>query len=120
MLDQKSDMKRTIIAAHLQADAARVTQTPAPTVATETQPSTPEPTPFEMVQNFAGAIGRFARSGFKLASPELFEERITICRQCTYWREDARLGLSKCTHEKCGCTKFKHHLASEKCPIGKW
>lgn len=78
------------------------------------------PTIREMSQNFAGAMLRFAKSGFKTVDEDTAKARLAVCRQCDLWDENARKGLGKCNHGKCGCTLIKHYLASEKCPDGKW
>ena len=46
--------------------------------------------------------------------------RLAICRDCEYWSEGGNRGLGECRHEKCGCTRFKHGLATERCPLDKW
>lgn len=82
----------------------------------------PEPAsqlgPIDLMSNLIASLARAASAGFKVVSPEILEERLAICSQCEFWQPRARLGFGKCT--KCGCTEFKHRLANEKCPIGKW
>ncbi len=74
-----------------------------------------------MVGNFAGAVSAWARAGFPVVSGEVFDGRLAQCRACTpYWVENARLGLGKCNHSMCGCTKTKAWLATAVCPIGRW
>jgi len=53
-------------------------------------------------------------------SPEVKAQRLVTCRACEYWNEGGNVGLGECTHGSCGCTRFKHGLATETCPIGKW
>lgn len=53
-------------------------------------------------------------------SAEVKEQRLAICRACELWNEGGNVGLGECTHSKCGCTRFKHGLATETCPLGKW
>jgi hypothetical protein len=76
----------------------------------------PEPAWDEMIGHLGTALIKWAASGFKIAPPEVRAERYAICRACGYWKDDGNLGLGKCTHHKCGCTKAKFHLASERCP----
>ncbi len=87
------------------------------------------PTLVDFVGNFAEAAMRakaFAEHhGFKalFVSKKEFEQRLNEgCRKCPgrYWEEDARLGLSKCSHPQCGCTRLKLWLRSEKCPMNVW
>lgn len=53
-------------------------------------------------------------------SPEERDRRLSICRACEYWNEGGNVGLGECKHSGCGCTRFKHGLATETCPAGKW
>ena len=76
----------------------------------------PQPSWDEMIGHLGTALVKWAASGFKIAPPEVRAERYAICRACGYWKDDGNLGLGKCTHHKCGCTKAKFHLASERCP----
>lgn len=46
--------------------------------------------------------------------------RLSICRHCNYWRDGGNFGLGECQHSQCGCTRAKHGLATEKCPLNKW
>lgn len=48
------------------------------------------------------------------------DRRLAICRACDLWNEGGNVGLGECTHSKCGCTRFKHGLATETCPAEKW
>lgn len=53
-------------------------------------------------------------------SPEVREARLATCRTCEFWRESGNLGLGECRQPQCGCTRFKHGLATERCPLAKW
>ncbi len=55
-----------------------------------------------------------------LVSKDEIDYRLSVCRSCDLWDENGNVGLGKCNHEKCGCTKLKQGLATEKCPINKW
>lgn len=80
----------------------------------------PEPTVAELAQNFASALARWANAGFAVADQATHADRMAVCRACSHWEGGARLGLGACRAPGCGCTRFKHWLASEKCPLGKW
>ena len=67
-----------------------------------------------------GAVVRWAGNGFNTVSPEIESIRLSICRGCSLWNPEGNAGLGKCRHAKCGCTKFKLKLATEKCPDGLW
>jgi hypothetical protein len=79
-----------------------------------------EPTLSELATNFAGAMKRWAASGFEVATEEDYRKRSAICEACEFWDGKARGGLGKCNVRGCGCTKLKRYLGSEKCPLGKW
>jgi hypothetical protein len=80
----------------------------------------PEPTLADLASNFGSAISRWTAAGFPTVDAETYATRTTICAGCPLWDAKARFGLGKCTHKKCGCTKFKRWLTTEKCPLGKW
>ena len=80
----------------------------------------PDPTPSQMVENFAEAVKEWAGAGFAVASRETAMARGSTCGQCDLWDAAARLGLGKCNSPKCGCTMLKWFLASSRCPEGKW
>lgn len=74
--------------------------------------------------NLARAVGRMAsavREGRGVfVPPATYEERMKICRACEHWRESGNLGLGECGHPRCGCTRAKQRLTTEKCPLHKW
>ena len=78
------------------------------------------PTIKQMSKNFAKATAKWIKSGFETVTKSEFDQRLEICRSCTFWDEKARLGMGKCNHEGCGCSKGKLWLKTEKCPIQKW
>lgn len=51
---------------------------------------------------------------------EELQYRLSVCRSCDLWDEIGNMGLGKCNHSGCGCTRLKHGFATEKCPLGKW
>ncbi len=83
-----------------------------------------DPKPEEMVRNFSLAMGKWIKAGFKVVDQEKHNARAAICQgneltpKCDFWEPGARLGMGKC--KKCGCTKMKLWLATEKCPVDKW
>jgi hypothetical protein len=80
----------------------------------------PEPRFVDSAENLAKAIGRWIKGGFAVASAETIGKRKAACEACPYWEGDARLGLGKCKHAKCGCTKLKWWLETETCPDNRW
>lgn len=80
----------------------------------------PEPTVAELVSNFTGAVTRWFRSGTPVVTEAQYQARTLICEGCEFYDAQAWLGFGKCRHKKCGCTRFKRLMATEKCPEGKW
>ena len=91
-----------------------------PSPALVEEPSLPEPTLTDLASNFATATARWASGGFPVVGEAAYASRSAVCEGCEFWDGAARLGLGKCKHAKCGCTRFKRWLATEKCPMGKW
>jgi len=79
-----------------------------------------EPKLIDKAANLTKALGTWAKSGFKVADKKTIKLRKSACELCKFWKHDGNMGLGKCNHEKCGCTKIKWWLATEKCPAGKW
>lgn len=76
-----------------------------------------QPSPAEMARNLAASMANWVKSGFKVVSKEVFEQRMGICNTCEFWEQNAIGG--RCL--KCGCaTQAKLRLAHEKCPEDKW
>lgn len=76
-------------------------------------------------QTLANGIGALARLGGAImrgepvrVSAEILATREVTCASCPEWDAAAYQGLGKC--RACGCTALKRHLATEKCPRGKW
>ena len=101
--------------------------TPGACVELDNAPISAHPSKMEMATHFAGAMFRWLKSGFKITSWETFDARMTQCRG------DAAAGIPRCPYfhtssggwnfvhcEKCGCSKLKLFVSSERCPIGKW
>lgn len=79
-----------------------------------------EPTMSELAGNFTKSVARWVHAGFPVVPNEVYATRTTLCESCEFWDGVARMGLGKCTHKNCGCTKMKRWLSTEKCPLGKW
>lgn len=86
----------------------------------------PPPTLADMADHLGGALVKWAARGFPIAPREERLARLRMCEggpgqpRCQHWKPAARLGLGKCNHPSCGCTRAKTFLATEKCPIKKW
>jgi len=69
-------------------------------------------------QSLAKALTKWALSGFKVATQEDMEHRLSICESCDQWRPKSNLLLSRC--KACGCSGSKLFLKTSSCPLGKW
>lgn len=76
------------------------------------------PSGFDMVKNFTTSALTWVASGFRLVDKVTFDQRMAVCQACPFWKPRARFTLGKCN--KCGCTKLKQWLATERCPDGHW
>ena len=76
------------------------------------------PSGFDMMKNFTASALAWAASGFLLVNKVKFDQRMNVCKACPFWEPRARFTLGKC--EKCGCTKLKQWLVTERCPDGRW
>lgn len=76
------------------------------------------PTLAKRLLTFANAMSQFAKSGFKLASPELVDERLNICQGCQHFSGIHSVFKVGCT--RCGCSSKKANVFTEACPLGKW
>ena len=79
-----------------------------------------EPKLIDQAANLTKALSKWAKSGFKVADKDTIEDRKSNCESCEFWKHNGNMGLGKCNHAECGCTKVKWWLATEKCPIDKW
>lgn len=74
----------------------------------------------EMISNFASSMIRWASAGFPTVDKAMFDARLAVCQgteskpKCHFWDPEKK----RCT--ECGCRQVKLHLATEKCPVGKW
>lgn len=65
---------------------------------------------------FLEAMAKWRKAGYALAPDQELLHRQEACRGCQdrkelWWGFGCRV---------CGCTGVKLHLATEKCPVGKW
>jgi hypothetical protein len=87
----------------------------------------PDPPLSALAGRVAYAAWRAANAGIHgdrvFVTDAEYEARSAICEPCEYWDGKARFGFGKCKAPKCGCTKFKRWLATERCkhPAGdRW
>jgi hypothetical protein len=52
-----------------------------------------------------------------MVAADVLEERRALCLPCEFNGHRESGGI-RCT--KCGCSGLKLHLATERCPVGKW
>lgn len=77
----------------------------------------PYPPVWRQASNLLRSLGRWARSGFRLARPIVRARRKAICRGNRCGQYDA--AADRC--RVCGCsTALKPYLNSERCPRGHW
>ena len=83
-----------------------------------------KPSISEMATHFANSMKEWARSGFKVVTLDVFKDRSRICQgdpdtpRCDHYQTSGLFGIARCG--KCGCTRLKLGMATEKCPLGKW
>lgn len=88
--------------------------------------TTVPPTLADKAEHLAGAVVRVGKAllrGEPVRVPdEERDRRLAICRSCPggHWKKGGNLGLGECSHPQCGCTRFKHGWATEKCPLNLW
>lgn len=76
--------------------------------------------------SLARSIGRWVANGAKVVSEAVLNQRLDQCQgntelgisRCPHWNGSRLFGTMQCG--KCGCTKLKLYLPTERCPIGKW
>lgn len=72
------------------------------------------PSNSEMAKDLAVSLKAIAKSGIKMCSKKIYNERYSICTNCEELND-----VGRCF--KCGCfMKLKVRFDSVKCPIGKW
>ena len=81
----------------------------------------------KLALQFAKAMFTWGAQGFKVMGWGAFRLRLEQCqghegkgiKRCGYYRASpGGIGFARCG--KCGCTRVKLFLWTEKCPIGKW
>jgi len=77
-------------------------------------------TPMQQVKNLVKEAPAIIKSGFKQVPEEVYEKRLQLCRTCYFWKASGNLGMGKCEHPKCGCSKAKLKLQISACPAGVW
>lgn len=74
-----------------------------------------EPNMINKMKNLSTAMVNWATTDkFGKVSPEVFQQRKSICEICPYWDKDGFNGMGKCN--KCGCSIGKLYLPSSQCP----
>jgi hypothetical protein len=115
---KKADM---IVAKYKQKDSEKAAGNTLQVVE-EASPDTPDTevdnSVLRPIKNFAGSMKNWVSNGMPIATKEVYELRKSICDSCPFWDKDGNMGMGKC--KQCGCTSAKLHLATEKCPVGKW
>jgi len=78
------------------------------------------PTMLEKMSAVSRALYKFALSGFKVVSDEVFAQRKAICEQCGFYGGDT--GVLKISCRACGCSGVHLHMASKHCVLSppKW
>ena len=72
------------------------------------------PSSLVQIANFATALVKYTKAGFKNVDATTYDDRTMACLGCDKLTKDGR-----CTH--CGCWVSEKALwASESCPEGKW
>lgn len=70
--------------------------------------------------NFIGSLKAWQKAGRPIVSKTVWNERLGICRSCSWWQEVAKTKIARC--KKCGCSSAKLLLGTSKCPLNppKW
>jgi hypothetical protein len=112
---KKSDM---IIAKYMQRDREKAANNPPQAVEEAPPDAEVDNSVLRPIKNFAGSMKNWVANGMPIATKEVYDFRKSICDSCPFWDKDGNMGMGKCN--QCGCTVAKLHLATEKCPVGKW
>lgn len=78
----------------------------------------PLPTGLGVARSFVSAMTEWKRAGFPTVSRKVYSDRLRVCESCEHWNGTSRFGFGRCA--KCKCTRLKHWVATEKCPMDKW
>jgi hypothetical protein len=90
-----------------------MSQDPTDPHASVDRPPVSPPSVWQQAGSLAGAMARFAASGFKTVDAEIHQARVARCEPCEYRRNN------RCV--MCGCfLDKKAWLPFEDCPLGRW
>lgn len=90
----------------------------------EVPPEPAESSLFRLSLQFATSMVQWAKAGMPVVPWEEFKRRLEICQgsptqpRCNQYHPGSTFGLARCT--KCGCTKLKLFIGTERCPLNKW
>ena len=73
-----------------------------------------EPNIINKTKSLGTAMVNWAHDGFTRVSPDIVEQRKSICVACQYWDGAGYGGLGKC--KLCGCSVGKLYIPSSQCP----
>lgn len=86
---------------------------------TRTKGSVALPSMFKQALTLAGSVVDWAGEGFAMASKEIYDSRLQICKTCPELDPNGfGPGLIRC--KKCGCSGAKLHMETSTCPLMKW
>jgi len=72
-----------------------------------------QPSFIDKAGNFVRACCGYAQGGFKITPNDLYESRVKICQDCSFFDNNSCIA--------CGCfVSFKAKMLSEDCPKGYW
>ncbi|MDT0443518.1 hypothetical protein [Streptomyces johnsoniae] len=83
----------------------------------------------ELLSRAGAAVARWAASGFRRVSEEVYQSRTAACRSCVHLSYPPRKGIyrlagsaqEKSVCGQCGCdVRRKAWLPAERCPDGRW
>lgn len=84
------------------------------------------PTLTEKASQLGRSLIKWAMSGFKVVSEDGYNARLAVCSgdpekglPVCEWFKGVR-GVGRIACGKCGCSRVKFYLATEKCPLNKW
>jgi len=70
----------------------------------------------EMAKSLGKSVIDWASKGFKIVTDDQFNQRVEICKSCTFWNPKGFNGGGSCT--QCGCsTQAKLRMATASCPL---
>jgi hypothetical protein len=77
-----------------------------------------EPGITQKASTLGKSLIEWAGNKFARVDKEIYNKRLSICRECEHWVENGNAGFGKCN--KCGCGRGKLWLHHEQCPIELW